>query len=71
MAIRKTDKKPSPYTKLEGIVMEKVFTLEMENSQLKQELALAQAKLDVYERLATISNSKVTLGFGAPIRKED
>lgn len=59
------------YNKLESIIMEKVFTLESENAQLKQDLAVAQAKLDVYERLANISNSKTQLGFGPPIRREE
>jgi len=58
------------YEKLESIVMEKVIALESENAQLKQDLALAQAKLDVYERIASISDSKKTLGFGPPIRSE-
>ena len=55
------------YNKLESMVMEKVLALENENAQLKQELALAQAKLEVYERIANISDSKITLGFGPPI----
>ena len=58
------------YDKLEKIVMEKVFSLENENMQLKSQLALAQAKLEVYERLASISNAKTTLGFGPPISQE-
>ena len=53
------------YNKLESMVMEKVLALENENAQLKQ--ALAQAKLEVYERIANISDSKITLGFGPPI----
>ena len=56
------------YDKIETIILEKVFTLEAENAQLKSELALAQAKLGVYERIATISNSRNTLGFGPPIQ---
>lgn len=59
------------YDKIESIIMEKVFALENENAELKNNLALAQAKLDVYERIANISNSKTTLGFGPPIRKEE
>ena len=51
------------YNKIESIVMEKVFSLEDENAKLKQDLALAQAKLEVYERIASISDSKATLGF--------
>lgn len=62
--------KKDAYEKLENIVMERVFSLENENAQLRQELATARAKLSVYERLATITNSKTTLGFGPPITQE-
>ena len=55
------------YNKIENIVMEKVFSLENENAQLRNDLAVAQAKLDVYERLANISGTKTQLGFGPPI----
>lgn len=55
------------YNKIESIVNEKVFILEAENAQLKNELAIARAKLEVYERIASISDSKATLGFGPPI----
>ena len=55
------------YNKIENIVMERVFSLENENAQLKNDLAIAQAKLEVYERLANISGDKVQLGFGPPI----
>ena len=55
------------YNKIESIVMEKVFSLENENAQLRNDLAVAQAKLDVYERLANISGTKTQLGFGPPI----
>ena len=55
------------YSKIESIVMEKVFSLENENAQLKNDLAIAQAKLEVYERLANISGDKIQLGFGPPI----
>ena len=55
------------YSKIESIVMEKVFSLENENAQLRNDLAVAQAKLDVYERLANISGDKTQLGFGPPI----
>lgn len=58
------------YSKIESIVMEKVFSLENENAQLRNDLAIAQAKLDVYERLASISDSKTQLGFGPPINRE-
>ena len=55
------------YNKIESIVMERVFSLENENAQLRNDLAVAQAKLDVYERLANISGDKTQLGFGPPI----
>ena len=59
------------YDKLEHIVMERVIVLENENAQLKNDLAMANAKLDVYERLANISGTKSQLGFGPPIRREE
>lgn len=62
--------KKDAYEKLENIVMERVFSLENENAQLRQELTTARAKLSVYERIATITNSKSTLGFGPPITQE-
>lgn len=62
--------KKDAYEKLENIVMERVFSLENENAQLRQELSTARAKLSVYERIATITNSKNTLGFGPPITQE-
>ena len=46
------------------------MALEHENFQLKSELTTANAKLSVYERIASISNSKTSLGFGPPISKE-
>lgn len=57
------------YNKIESIVMEKVFSLENENAQLRNDLAIAQAKLEVYERLANISGDKMQLGFGPPINR--
>lgn len=68
MATR-ANKKLQPYEKIENIVMGRVFELENENTQLKNELAIANAKLEVYERLASISDSKNTLGFGPPIAR--
>ena len=62
-----THKETNPYEKIEQIVMNRVFSLEDENARLKSDLATAQAKLEVYERLATISDSKISLGFGPPI----
>lgn len=58
------------YNKIESIIMERVFSLENENAQLRNDLAVAQAKLEVYERLANISGDKTQLGFGPPISKE-
>ena len=55
------------YHKIESIIMERVFSLENENAQLRNDLAVAQAKLDVYERLANISGTKTQLGLGPPI----
>jgi len=60
----------NPYEKIESIVMNRVFELENENAQLKNELAVAKAKLEVYERLANISGTKTQLGFGPPIIKD-
>ena len=66
MATRKQNDS-NPYEKIEHIVMNKVFELENENAQLKSELNTAKAKLEVYERIASISDSKNTLGFGPPV----
>lgn len=60
----------NPYDKIEQIVMEKVFSLEAENAQLKSELSYVKAKLEVYEKITSISDSKMSLGFGLPINKE-
>lgn len=65
-----TKKENNAYAKIEALVMEKVFVLEAENAQLKNELAMAQAKLEIYERIASVSDSKVQLGFGPPIIKD-
>ena len=62
--------KNDAYNKIEALVMEKVFTLEAENAQLKTELAMANAKLEIYERIASVSDSKVQLGFGPPLPKD-
>ena len=64
------EKKDDAYTKIERMVIEKIVTLETENAQLKSELVYANAKLEVYERIASISNQKTTLGFGPPLREE-
>lgn len=66
----KTGNKNEAYSKIESIVMEKVFSLEAENAQLHNELAMAKAKLEIYERIATVSDSKIQLGFGPPISKD-
>lgn len=58
------------WEKRERIMLEKILALENENTQLHTELATAKAKLSVYERLATISGAKTTLGFGPPINEE-
>ena len=58
------------YARIEKMVVEKVIALEDENAQLRSELAYANAKLSVYERIATISDNKRQLGFGPPIEKE-
>lgn len=68
--IKKDNNSYDVYSKIESIVMQKVFDLENENAQLKNELAIAKAKLEVYERIASISDSKNTLGFGPPIVKD-
>ena len=59
------------YNKLESLVIDRIMKLENENAQLRADLTNARAKLSVYERIASISNSKVTLGFGPSIREED
>ena len=58
------------YDKIEDIVMNRVFTLENENTQLKNELLVAKAKLEVYERLANITGVKTQLGFNPPLDRE-
>lgn len=68
--IKKDNNSYDVYSKIESIVMQKVFDLENENTQLKNELAIAKAKLEVYERIASISDSKNTLGFGPPTIKD-
>jgi len=71
MATRVNNKETSPYDKIESIVMGRMYELEHENAQLKQELVTAKAKLEVYERLANISGVKTQLGFGPPVRREE
>lgn len=66
----KTGKSNDAYMKIESLVMEKIFVLEAENTRLRTDLAMANAKLEIYERIASISDSKVQLGFGPPITKE-
>lgn len=60
----------NPYNKIEQIVMERLFSLEEENTKLRNELTYVKAKLEVYERIANISDTKKSLGFGPPIREE-
>ena len=59
------------YKKLEHIITSKMFELEQVNAQLKQDLALAKAKLEVYERIANVSNRETSVGFGPPIVRDD
>ena len=70
MATRNKKNNENPYNKIESIVLERVFSLEHENAQLKSELSYAKAKLEVYERLANISGTKTQLGFGPPLDRE-
>ena len=70
MATHKTNK-PNPYDKIERIILSTVYELEDENKRLKESLAIANAKLEVYERLATVSDSKTSLGFGPPLIKDE
>ena len=70
MATTKTGESNNAYAKIENLVMEKVFVLEAENAQLRTDLAMANAKLEIYERIASVSDSKVQLGFGPPISRE-
>ena len=66
----KTEKSNNAYAKIESLVIEKVLMLEAENAQLRTDLVMANAKLEIYERIASVSDSKVQLGFGPPISKE-
>lgn len=56
------------YDKIEQLVREKIYNLETENADLKQQLALAQAKLEIYERIDSITNRDISIGFG-PLTK--
>ena len=47
MATRNANNNENPYNKIESIVLERVFSLEHENAQLKSELSYAKAKLEV------------------------
>lgn len=69
MATR-VNREPNPYEKIENIVMGKMYELENENTQLKNELLVAKAKLEVYERLANITGAKTQLGFNPPLDGE-
>ena len=59
------------YAKIEEIINNRVFVLEAENAELKKELALATAKLEVYDRIASVTDSKKTIGFGPPMRGDE
>lgn len=69
MATKKQECKSNAYDKIEQLVYKRVFSLENENSQLRSELTTAKAKLEVYERIATVTGAKSSLGFGPPIEK--
>lgn len=60
----------SSYDKIETIITERVFELEEENRKLQFQLAVAQAKLEVYERIANLTDKDRSIGFGPPITKE-
>lgn len=62
--------KQNAYDKIEQLIYEKLYGLENENAQLRSELITAKAKLEVYERIATITGSKGSLGFGPLVREE-
>ena len=42
---------------------DEINNLKKENSELKLELAVANAKLEVYERIDCITNRDVSIGF--------
>lgn len=70
MATKNPAYEKNAYDKIEQLVYERLYGLESENAQLRGELATAKAKLEVYERIATVTGSKSSLGFGPPIEKE-
>lgn len=59
------------YEALKQLVTDRIYQLESANQELRIKLSVAQAKLEVYERLISISDSKISLGFETPMRKED
>lgn len=70
MATKNPAHERNAYDKIEQLVYGKIYELENENAQLRSDLALANAKLEVYERIATVTGSKSSLGFGPPIEKQ-
>lgn len=63
-------KKTSYNEKIENIIMERVYKLEEENEKLRFQLTAIQAKLEVYERIANLTDKDRSIGFGPPIIKE-
>lgn len=69
MATKNPAYEKNAYDKIEQLVYGRLYELENENAQLRSELTTAKAKLEVYERIATVTGSKSSLGFGPPIEK--
>lgn len=63
-------KKTSYNEKIENIIMERVYKLEEENEKLRFQLTAIQAKLEVYERIANLTDKDRSIGFESPIIKE-
>ena len=59
------------YEYLESLVQGRITELENENARLKDELAITKAQLSVYERIASITGTKTSLGFGPPLPPEE
>lgn len=64
------NKKQNAYDRIEQLVIDRISVLETENMRLRTELSYANAKLSVYERIATVTGTKNSLGFGPPIDNE-
>ena len=63
-------KKTSYNEKIENIIMERVYKLEEENEKLRFQLTAIQGKLEVYERIANLTDKDRSIGFEPPIIKE-